>query len=355
MVRQTLLSHSKAFVDQLHESNKTSISLVLDNERWSQCDVDSERQAAVERLVGGRMFSANSGISNSSSINNVSHSTGGLSNDDKGGLSSGKNGKECRALIVDGGTQFNIVHSVLYLIEICISYIDISFAFPPLTGEIISKCIDLFRLFDSRTRQLVLGAQAIQSTRLGLKSISAKHLALASQSVGLAKALLPHIRTAFLAQLPPKQHLMLVEFDRLSHELSEHHGQIVSKFVSIVSDMSDSLLIKLKAINWDKLHGPCEYFEEIIKNVSILHRVLIAILPTEQLQHVFSRIFLLLNRKIVNHFEDIMPQTTTGKQRIIDEIVHLSASFSQLKSLQGPTLNPLEESFRKKYGGVANI
>jgi len=35
---------------------------------------------------------------------------------------------------------------------------------------------------------------------------------------------------------------------------------------------------------------------------------------------VFSRIFALLARRIAAHFEDVMPATATGRQRILDEV-----------------------------------
>lgn len=61
----------------------------------------------------------------------------------------------------------------------------------------------------------------------------------------------------------------------------------------------------------------CEYFDEVQRNVLALHRVLQALLPTEQLQDVFFRIFALLNRKVPQHFEEVMPSTPTGRQRIM--------------------------------------
>lgn len=41
----------------------------------------------------------------------------------------------------------------------------------------------------------------------------------------------------------------------MSHELIEHHGQIVAKFVAIVSDFVDSSAGKLRAVDWDRSLG----------------------------------------------------------------------------------------------------
>ena len=114
--------------------------------------------------------------------------------------------------------------------------------------------------------------------------------------------------------------MLLTELDRISHGLIDHHNRLLSKFVGIVGDFVDSSANRLKAVDWDRFQGQSEYFEEVLKNVSALHRVLHATLPPEQVQDVFTRIFSLLNRKITTHFEDIMPNTQTGKQRILDEV-----------------------------------
>ena len=82
--------------------------------------------------------------------------------------------------------------------------------------------------------------------------------------------------------------------------------------------------------------------------MTALHRVLISILPPEQVQNVFTRIFMHLNRKIPAHFDEIMPTTQTGKQRILDEVAHLAVCFQALPQLNTGAVT-LEESFKKKY------
>ena len=57
------------------------------------------------------------------------------------------------------------------------------------------------------------------------------------------------------------------------------------------------------------------------------------------------------------HFEDTMPNTTAGKQRILDEVAHLVIAFSRLKQIDQVALTAtatLEESFRRRYGSNNN-
>ncbi|KAI4122831.1 MAG: hypothetical protein LQ347_006371, partial [Umbilicaria vellea] len=63
---------------------------------------------------------------------------------------------------------------------------------PSMIQEITSSLLDHLKLFNSRSSQLILGAGATRSA--GLKNITTKHLALASQALSFVIALIPYIR-----------------------------------------------------------------------------------------------------------------------------------------------------------------
>lgn len=354
VIRQCLLTQTRAFLEHMHSSVKGRLANTLDSERWAQCDVSLERQLEIDRLSAGKAF-----LQQQAEKEGDADRRNG--NGHTAGIVAGKK-KDCKPALVDGAS-FKVVWSVMLLTEIILNYLNISVSFAPVTTDVIGKTVELLKLFDHRTKQLVLGAQAIQSAAR-LKSISAKHLAVTAQSIGLLLALVPHIRAALLAQLPPKHHMQLLELDRVSHTLIDHHGRIVAKFVGIVGDFVDQSAIRLRAVDWDlykqdpQASSPsCEYFEEIQRTVTALHRVLLETLPPEQVQDVFSRIFALLNRRIPMHFEETMPSTPAGKQRILDEVAHLVIAFSRLKQIDQVALTAtatLEDSFRRRYGVASN-
>uniref|UniRef100_A0A7S3M365 Vacuolar protein sorting-associated protein 54 C-terminal domain-containing protein n=1 Tax=Spumella elongata TaxID=89044 RepID=A0A7S3M365_9STRA len=354
IIRQCLQAQTKSFLDYLHETCKGKLVVTLDNERWVQCDVSAERQVQIDRLSSGKAFLPQAlhaqGASVTKSTSNASMSTNPAASAGATEVKKLAKDKESRPVTVDH-VPFKVVWSVMLLVEVIQTYLDVALHFAPVTTDVINKSVEMLRLFDHRSRQLVLGAQAIQSAAR-LKSISVKHLALTGQSLSLLLALLPHIRAALLAQLPAKHQLLLTELDRVSHDLLEHHNQIVAKFVAIISDHVDNLAVStLKMLDWDHFQGlRCEYFEEVQKAVINIHRVLQTTLPQSQVQDVFSRIFALLNRKIPAHFEEINPNTQTGRQRILDEITHLVTAFSRIKQIDASALtDSLEETFRKRY------
>ena len=377
VIRQCLLTQTRAFLEHMHTTVKGRLVNTLDSERWAQCDVGADRQLELDRLSSGKLFMHKQEVH--SDDNGVLRSAASMNSSNTGtGTGTGVRKKDCAPATVDG-SPFKVVWSVMLLTEITLTYLDISVSFPPVTTDVIAKIVELIKLFDHRTKQLVLGAQAIQSAAR-LKSISVKHLAVTAQSIGLLLALMPHVRAALLAQLPPKHHMQLLELDRVSNVLIDHHGRIVAKFVGIVGDFVDNSASRLRLVDWDSIKqgqnhqntsssssstststsstsSSCEYFDEIQRNVTALHRVLLETLPAEQVQDVFSRIFALLNRRIPMHFEEIMPISSGGKQRILDEVAHLVVAFLRLKQIDqvaAEATSVLEEIFRKRYSNGYN-
>ena len=118
-----------------------------------------------------------------------------------------------------------------------------------LTTDTMSRVIEFLKAFNSRTCQVVLGAGAMRSA--GLKNITAKHLALASQSLSVVIALIPYVRETFRRHLSPKQAIMLVEFDKLKRDYQEHQNEIHAKLVAIMGDRLSAHIKSLNAIRWD--------------------------------------------------------------------------------------------------------
>jgi vacuolar protein sorting-associated protein 54 len=326
-LRQCLLTQTKGYLNYFHENSKANLVIVLDNERWEQCDVLPENQRLIDRLAAGRYFLPSAPTEAESS-------------------SGGTRMRETMAVV--DGASFKVVHSAIHLVNLLLAYLDIAGSFPSIITEAISKAGELLALFDSRTKQLVLGAQAMQ-TAARLRSISAKHLCLAAQSIGLVIAVVPHIRAALQAQLPAKHHILLTGLDRSASSLGDHHSALLGKFVDIVCDFVDASASRLGQVDWDTWKkGSVPYFDETVRNLTALHRVLESLLPDTQLQDVFSRILAALTRKMMQHFELVRPASQAGRQRIMDEVAHLASALSLLKRIDTSAF-AVEESFRTKY------
>ena len=358
-LRSTLLAQTKAFVERKHENNMTALVAALDCEKWSQCDVSAERQASLTRLCAGRAVLSTASLSSKllsstmtsdifDHLTSVDIKSNDASSTGSATLSSRRDASSSEAEVE--GTNYKVVWSCLLLVEMVLSDVSCAAHFQTLATNMISKVVELLRLFNTRTSQLVLGAGAIHSSAK-LKSINAKHLALVTQCLGMLIAILPHIRAALMAQLQAKQHLLLSDLDKVKQDYADHLEKVLTKFVTILGGIVEHTLAPLivktdfdqRAAMFDNEGNAkhptvsCSPFlEGVIANTKKMHQVLNSLLPPEHLRDVFSRIFLYLDQKIPLLYSSTatsssknldgaqpsfkFPTTDKGKQRMIAEV-----------------------------------
>ena len=161
------------------------------------------------------------------------------------------------------------------MLLLLVDYLKVIVNLSLLTTDTMSRIIEFLKAFNSRTCQVVLGAGAMRSA--GLKNITAKHLALASQSLSIVIALIPYIRETFRRHLSPKQAVMLVEFDKLKRDYQEHQNEIHAKLIAIMGDRITAHIKSLNANKWDVPQakpGVNDYMELLVKETVTLHKVL---------------------------------------------------------------------------------
>lgn len=139
-----------------------------------------------------------------------------------------------RKSIALDGENYKVVNTALMLIKILAEYLQCMERLPALSTDVVHRVVEILQLFNSRTLHLVLGAQARKLAQL--KTITAKHLGLASQCLGLVIAIVPHLRDHLAKHLPTRHHVLLADLDRVLGDYADHREQIFVKFVSILSE-----------------------------------------------------------------------------------------------------------------------
>ena len=224
-----------------------------------------------------------------------------------------------------------------------------------LATNAVTKIVEVMRLFNARTTNLVLGAGAIHSAAK-LKSINAKHLSYVTQCLGMMMSLLPHIRAALMTQLPDKQHTLLADVDNIKKEYKDHNEKVLNKFVSIIGGIVEhGLGPRLASIDFDARARDlstenkdevdcCVFLDGTSSSTRKLHHVLNSLLPPDHLQDVFSRIFAHLDQKIpalfvtaasatanAQHFS--FPSTDDGKHRLLLEVAYTTKTLNSLNGV----------------------
>ncbi|KAF7303724.1 Vacuolar protein sorting-associated protein 54 [Mycena indigotica] len=162
----------------------------------------------------------------------------------------------------------------------------------------MSRVIEFLKAFNSRTCQVVLGAGAMRSA--GLKNITAKHLALASQSLSIMIALIPYVRETFRRHLSQKQAVMLVEFDKLKHQdYQEHQNEIHAKLIAI---MGDRLNAHIRTFQSTPREGVNSYMTVLVRETVTLHKVLSRHLSAAVVEDVMVQVFAAINHRLLEEY-----------------------------------------------------
>ena len=132
------------------------------------------------------------------------------------------------------GVVYAPVASVLVLLRGLASLAQLGYSLPPLAPEALQRAADAVAAFNARTCDAVLGAGALAGA--GLPRITARHIALASQSLALASACLAAMRAGCVAGggLPrARAALLLPQLDRVDADVARHRGELAAKLLSI--------------------------------------------------------------------------------------------------------------------------
>ncbi|XP_038982689.1 vacuolar protein sorting-associated protein 54, chloroplastic [Phoenix dactylifera] len=386
-IRGTLQSQSKAFVDFQHESRMTKIKAVLDQETWVTVDVPGEFQAIVVSLSsvdngvlgpdslssemvesgvssGEQHFSMNvSGKHGANPSNRTLPPSSNQENRAEPTPSVGSNMKEhgrfTSQTLMYGGIGYHMVNCGLILLKMLSEYVDISKCLPSLSSEVVHRVVEILKLFNTRTCQLVLGAGAMQVS--GLKSITSKHLALASQIISFIYAIIPDIRRVLFSKIPEaRKALLMSEIDRVAQDYKIHRDEIHTKLVQIMRERLLANLRKLPQIveSWDAPEDndlqPSQFARSVTKEVMYLHRILSQTLLEADVQAIFRQVIQIFHSHISESFSKLDVSTPQAKNRLCRDVQHILECIHKLPSDNSskygvPNFGLLDEFLAEKF------
>jgi len=382
-LRSTIHTQAKAFLDNMHHQSISKMASLLESEPWQSADVDIYFQCMVDwvRSVGELAEEREDQTRNTSTLDfsstypppslNGSHTANGstgakavkrVSTENvrpaypPGDFREAMPGLPSRGVIASGSglasstsevvkieqDNFHMVNSGLMLLNMIVEYIDLARRIPLLSTEVVHRVAELLKLFNSRTCQLVLGAGAMQVS--GLKSITAKHLALANQSLTLILALLPSIKLVLGAMLPEQRHLLLLcELDRIGQDYRLHRDEIHSKLIAIMQERLQFQRRKIPQMmgSWVKEQQvkevePSEFARSLVKEIAVLRRVLSPLLLESELLVIFGQVGSNFNSALLAAFQKIDYKDNVVVQRhLFSDGMHIAACLQTLPQKEG--------------------
>ncbi|GAA94146.1 uncharacterized protein L969DRAFT_46235 [Mixia osmundae IAM 14324] len=321
-LRSVIGTQSRAFLQQYHNTRTAESAKVVENEQWSAVDVSGEAQHHVDLVLSSATEQPAELLLGSARA----------ARDPTRNAAIGPGGKQ---LIIEG-RSFHAVAASLKCLEVLVDYLRIVVNLSQLTTECMSRIIEFLKQFNSRTCQVVLGAGAMRSA--GLKNITAKHLALASQALSINISLIPYVRENVRRYLTPKQTVMLVEFDKLKRDYQEHQSEIHLKLVAIMGDRLAVHCKSLMEVDWEKeSNSPNAYMESLIKESATLHKVLSRYLESTTLEDIMMQVFSAIHNRLADEFGRIPLKSQIAKDRLLADATYLRVRWSELKGLQRAT------------------
>ncbi|KAK2450382.1 vacuolar protein sorting-associated protein 54, chloroplastic [Trifolium repens] len=396
-IRGTLQSQAKAFIDFQHDSRMTKIKAVLDQETWVEIDVPDEFQSIINMLFSSDALSSGN-LNGVEEDNSISYHDMATTNDARPMADTGQSNaeqnveqtdsteeskkpnrghsksvesistekdhkKSASQALVYKGVGYHMVNCGLILLKMLSEYIDMNSLLPTLSSEVVHRVAEILKFFNTRTCQLVLGAGAMQVS--GLKSITSKHLALASQVISFIHAIIPEIRQILFLKVPETRKLLLLsEIDRVAQDYKVHRDEIHTKLVQI---MRERLLVHLRGLpqiveSWNRPEDadpqPSQFARSLTKEVGYLQRVLSRTLNEEDVQAIFRQVVVIFHSQISEAFSRFDISTSQAQNRLYRDIKHIlqcirSLPSGDLNKSDTPNWGQLDEFLVQRFGNDA--
>lgn len=222
------------------------------------------------------------------------------------------------------GKSFHLVNSALMLLKMIDEYMTLHDLMPQFGAEIVHRQLEVLKLFNSQTAALVLGAGAMRTA--GLRSISAKQLALSCQAIAMLLTLLQPLRAGCLALVSqPRRALLMPEYDRLSQDLTIHVDEVHSKLVDIMRDRLAAAMQALPAevraaapgTGSASVSAPTPTIALLTKQLATLRVVLVPLLLREEVEFVFGAVSRSYSDALSDTFEALLAEPNSGWEPVV--------------------------------------
>ncbi|KAF9651471.1 Vps54-domain-containing protein [Thelephora ganbajun] len=330
-LRGVIVSQAKSFLQAFHQDRISRSARLVEGEQWNPAEVPQTIQHLVKTIVEAAVRDPPELVVGADppplSVPNSPTVVTSPSSPNPARVS--------KHLRVEGVSYF-AVSATLETLVLLLDYFKIIVNLSMLTTDTMSRIIEFLKAFNSRTCQVVLGAGAMRSA--GLKVITAKHLALASQSLSIVIALVPYVRETLRRHLSLQQAVMLTDFDRLKRDYQEHQNEIHAKLIAIMGDRLAIHINSLQSIDWDTLPtnpGINNYMEVLVKETVTLYKLLSRYLSVSVVEYVMSQVLAAINHNLQEEYTAIRLPNQGAKDRLLADAKFLHEKLSALKNIQG--------------------
>ncbi|KAL9111510.1 MAG: hypothetical protein Q9227_003997 [Pyrenula ochraceoflavens] len=331
IIKSAVDAQIKDFVSQFVEAQRAQILRVMDADKWDAKDFSPKQDQTLQRVLESGTKDDTSWVETSKiwlpAEDHEHQANGSLTNGD--GTAPGK--EKLRSAVIDE-QKYILPDSAICILQTLEQFQHLTTGIPSMSQEIANGLLDTMRLFNSRSSQLILGAGATRSA--GLKNITTKHLALASQALSFMTALIPYVREFFRRHLPSAGSMM-AEFDKVKRLYQEHQNGIHEKLIEIMSGRASVHMNSLRQINWeeaarDAKKPTSDYVETLTKETGTLFKVLAKHLPDSNVEMIMTPVFSSYKVQLSAAFSAVQLKSETAKERMLADAHLLRNRFAKI-------------------------
>ncbi|ERF75831.1 hypothetical protein EPUS_01197 [Endocarpon pusillum Z07020] len=333
-LKSTVDNQIKEFVSQFGNLQKRILIEVMDADKWDAKDFGEHQSTLLTRVLEGGTRDAPAWYQTSmiwlSEDEGVAHGANGVV--PNGQIHSNPRDK-IRSAVIDE-QKFLLPESAAAILRAVESLEHLMTGIPSMGQEIASNLLDCLKLFNSRLSQLILGAGATRSA--GLKNITTKHLALASQALSFIIAQIPYIREFFRRYMSSTASNLIADFDKVKRLYQDHQNAIHEKLIEIMSSRASLHANAMKKIDWEEASRSdsaaiSPYVETLTKETATLQKVLSKHLPESAVSSIMKPVYANYRDQWSLAYRDVPLKSTVAKERMLADAQYFNNRISKLE------------------------
>ncbi|KAL1870288.1 hypothetical protein VTK73DRAFT_2702 [Phialemonium thermophilum] len=323
--------HIRDFVEHHRDTEKKRLAEGMDSDKWGARDFGDADKELLDQILqsstqdapawseGTKLWILHSDQEGTATVSEASQTNG-----------TGK--AKTRSAVIES-ENFVLPNSAILCMHGMASFLHLIVGLQSTvaTLDVSTSLIAYLQLFNSRCTQLILGAGATRSA--GLKNITTKHLALASQALAFIAALIPHVREFVRRHSGSGANVstLMGEFDKVRRLYQEHQNSIYDKLVEIMSGRASLGSKKMKGINWDAdgtaVH---EYMETLVHETTMLYRNLTKHLPEGTVRLIMLPVFRSYMDTFGGALKGAEVQTEAGRDSMLRDIEYFESRLGKI-------------------------
>ncbi|KAI4864610.1 putative GARP complex component [Hypoxylon rubiginosum] len=330
-------SQIRDFIQTHGDAEKQKLAQGMESDQWSSKDFTEEYTVLLNRILESSTKDSTAWLEGSKIWTPFSESEGKENSSGRARAESNGAKEKIRSAVIDGET-FILPNSAILCLEGMSHFLHLISGIPSMTSDVSSSLIAYLQLFNSRCTQLILGAGATRSA--GLKNITTRHLALASQALAFISTLIPHVREFVRRHAgsgPNVNHnnvaALMGEFDKVRRLFQEHQNSIYDKLVEIMSGRAAAHAKSMKNLDWEqKVEATVNlYMETLVKETVTLHRVLTKHLQEGTVTLIMAPVFDSYKSQLGKALQGLEPTSEGAVKRMESDIEYLMSRLSKIE------------------------